>query len=78
MTANYLPPLAAPSPSWPWPCTTGATSGGPVTGYLREPQVANIDIKGCDQQLTEPPKASTATTSGLLAWRLEDLRGVPS
>ena len=32
---------------------------GPVTAYLRDPQVENVDVNGCDQNLADSP-----TTAG--------------
>ncbi len=33
---------------------------GPVTAYLRDPQVENVDINGCDQKLTDSPTPAQA------------------
>jgi hypothetical protein len=32
---------------------------GPVTAYLRDPQVENVDINGCDQKLPNSPTKDT-------------------
>ncbi len=37
---------------------------GPVTAYLRDPQVENVDINGCDQKLMDSPKPSGAAGAG--------------